>query len=260
VINVSGGDMNVAGPSTNNGSISISSNRTADFAGNVSGAGNFTGTGTAVFNANYSPGNGPASVTFGGKATFASTATLNIELGGTTPGSQFDAIHVSNLLSLGGTLAVSLINVGTYAAVPGDSFHILIWGSRVGTFASVNLAPLPGGLTWDSTRLYTTGTLSIGGLLGDYNLNGIVDAPDYVLWRKSLTQSGIGLAADGNGDHVITQVDFDIWRANYGKVSGGGGSGSLVNATIPEPVSLLLLVAGILPTFACQRMRRIALD
>jgi len=252
--------MNVAGTSTNNGSINISSGRTANFAGNVSGAGNFTGTGTALFSANYSPGNGPASVAFGGKATFTPTATLNIELGGTTEGSQFDAIHVTNQLTLGGTLAVSLINFGTFTPAAGNSFHILYWGSLTGTFAATNLAPLPGGLTWDSSQLYSAGTLSIGGVLGDYNLNGIVDAPDYVLWRKSLTLSGIGLAADGDGDHTITQADFDIWRANYGKIPGGGGSGSVVGANIPEPTSLLMLVAGILPIMARKRVRPISID
>ena len=36
------------------------------------------------------------------------------------------------------------------------------------------------------------------GLAGDYNLDGIVDAADYVVWRKTLGQSGTDLAADGN--------------------------------------------------------------
>ncbi len=251
-INIAGGDLNVSGSSTNNGSISIANTRTATFAGNVTGAGNYTGTGSAVFSANFSPGNGPGNISFGGKVTLASTATLNIELGGTTAGSQFDAIHVAGQLNLGGALNVSLINFGTYIPAAGDSFHILYWGSRVGTFASQVLAPLPGGLTWDTTQLYSAGTLAIGGVAGDYNLNGVVDAPDYDLWRHSLGQTGIGLAADGNGDHAITQADFDIWRAHFGQTPAGG-SGSIVSTTIPEPSSLLILALGILPMVAWRR-------
>jgi len=158
-----------------------------------------------------------------------------------------------NGLTLGGTLNVSLINLGTFAPAAGNTFHILYWGSLTGVFANVNLAPLPGGLTWDQTQLYSAGMLSIGGVLGDYNLNGIVDAPDYVLWRKSLTQTGIGLAADGDGDHAITQADFGIWRVNYGKVPGGGGSGSVAGENIPEPASLLMLSLGILSFTMCYR-------
>jgi hypothetical protein len=164
-------------------------------------------------------------------------------------------MHVPSLLTLGGTLNVSLINFGTFAPNAGNMFHILYWGSLSGTFASLNLAPLPGGLTWDTSQLYSAGTLAIGGVIGDYNLNGIVDAPDYVLWRKSLTQSGNALAADGDGDHAITQADFDIWRTNYGKIPGGSGSGSVAGTTVPEPASLLMLTIGSLTVIARRRMR-----
>ena len=33
---------------------------------------------------------------------------------------------------------------------------------------------------------------------GDYNANGVVDAADYTVWRDSLGQTGMGLAADGD--------------------------------------------------------------
>ena len=36
---------------------------------------------------------------------------------------------------------------------------------------------------------------------GDYNQNGFVDAADYAVWRTSIGQTGVGLAADGNGDN-----------------------------------------------------------
>jgi hypothetical protein len=151
-------------------------------------------------------------------------------------------------------LSVSLINFGSYIPAAGDSFHILYWGSLAGMFASMNLAPLPGGLTWDITQLYSSGTLGIGGVAGDYNLNGIVDAPDYALWRHLLGQTGVGLAADGNGDHVINQADFDIWRAHYGQTPGGG-SGSIVGATIPEPASMLMFIIGTLATISRRHAR-----
>jgi autotransporter-associated beta strand protein len=61
---------------------------------------------------------------------------------------------------------------------------------------------------------------------GDYNHDHRVDALDYTLWRDSVGQMGDNLAADGNGDGSVNQQDFDVWSANFGKVSGGGDGGT----------------------------------
>ncbi len=50
-----------------------------------------------------------------------------IELGGSTRGSQYDAILSSGNVNLGGTLIVSLIN--SFTPVAGSSFDILDWGA-----------------------------------------------------------------------------------------------------------------------------------
>ncbi len=60
---------------------------------------------------------------------------------------------------------------------------------------------------------------------GDYNFNGAVDAADYVVWRKS----------------DIGQVEYDLWRANFGKTAGNA---SIFQATTPEPTGALLLLLG----------------
>jgi hypothetical protein len=63
-------------------------------------------------------------------------------------------------------------------------------------------------------------------LNGDYNGNGVVDASDYVVWRKRLNP---------------TASDYTVWRANFGKVGSGSGSGaSLMAGEVPEPASGLL--------------------
>ena len=83
---------------------------------------------------------------------------------------------------------------------------------------------------------------------GDYNQNGVVDAPDYVLWRKTLGQAGANLVADGNGDGKIDDGDYDIWRANFGKSIALGATGSGSGA-VPEPATLsltLLAACGLL--------------
>src|SRR5690349_1678566 len=51
---------------------------------------------------------------------------------------------------------------------------------------------------------------------GDYSANHVVDAADYVLWRKSAGSTG-AQPADGNGDLIVNDADRDIWRQNFGQ-------------------------------------------
>jgi hypothetical protein len=65
-------------------------------------------------------------------------------------------------------------------------------------------------------------------LTGDYNHNGVVDAADYVVWRK-----GLGT--------TYTQPDYDVWRAHFGQTVGSG-AGASVSPTVPEPAACALLM------------------
>jgi len=54
-------------------------------------------------------------------------------------------------------------------------------------------------------------------LPGDYNGNDVVDAADYVLWRKTLgTEVAQFSGADGNGNSSIDPGDYGVWRTNFG--------------------------------------------
>jgi hypothetical protein len=67
-----------------------------------------------------------------------------------------------------------------------------------------------------------------GPLPGDFNGDFVIDAADYVVWRK-------GLGA------TYTQDDYDVWRANFGQSLPGSGSGaSLSQIQAPEPASIAL--------------------
>jgi probable HAF family extracellular repeat protein len=63
---------------------------------------------------------------------------------------------------------------------------------------------------------------------GDFNNNGVVDAADYVVWRK-------------NGG---TPAGYNAWRTHFGQTAGSG-SGANTNAAVPEPVTCLLLMCGV---------------
>ena len=88
--------------------------------------------------------------------------------------------------------------------------------------------------------------LSPAAIPGDYNNDGIVDAADYTVWRDTFGQTGSGLAADATGpsgvpDGLVDNLDYQFWVDHYGATSPGSGAGS--TATVPEPSSLVLLIA-----------------
>jgi hypothetical protein len=70
-----------------------------------------------------------------------------------------------------------------------------------------------------------TGSYTIGGMPGDFNDDGTVDAADYVTWRKT----------EG------TSTGYNAWRTNFGQPAGIG-AGASANATVPEPTTLMILI------------------
>jgi lysophospholipase L1-like esterase len=78
------------------------------------------------------------------------------------------------------------------------------------------------------------------GLPGDYNEDDVVDAADYSVWRDRVGAPAGTLANDTDGG-VIGQGQYDTWKTNFGTISSS--SASLGTSIVPEPTSLLLLVA-----------------
>ena len=68
-------------------------------------------------------------------------------------------------------------------------------------------------------------------LEGDYNGNGVVDAGDYVWWRKN----------DG------TPTGYSTWRANFGRT--GGAASGLDVTSVPEPMSGVMVVIALMVFF-----------
>jgi hypothetical protein len=92
-------------------------------------------------------------------------------------------------------------------------------------------------------------------LAGDFNMDGIVDAGDYVLWRKSAGNPPQSLAAAaGTGNGPMGPQDYTLWRSNFGNQASGAGatlSSSLLAQTLeptaessPAPLGLAADVNG----------------
>ncbi|MEQ8848701.1 hypothetical protein [Botrimarina sp.] len=88
--------------------------------------------------------------------------------------------------------------------------------------------------------------------VGDFNLDGLVDAADYTLWRDQQGSVGPGLAADANEDLTVDQADYNIWSLNYGRQL----SLTPISSSVPEPSAcfLALWVAAL----AMRPLRRVS--
>jgi hypothetical protein len=217
----------VHGPVTNGTGGAITALENVTFSDLVSGGGGFFGAGTMTFNGGISPGASPAAVTIESDVVFGNTNTLFIEIGGATPGNQYDRLTIGGSALIDGNLNLSLIN--GFRPTGGQQFTIL---------TSSNIMNNGFELTGPAANLFTllvSGTsviLETIDLAGDYNHNGVVDAADYVAWR------------DGLGT-TYTQADYDVWRAHFGQSAGNGATVS-TSATIPEPAPATLLPLGML--------------
>lgn len=80
---------------------------------------------------------------------------------------------------------------------------------------------------------YLNVTGIVAGVPGDFNNNGVVDAGDYVLWRK-----GGPLANQVDDPNTVNQQDYEDWRARFGNPPGSGSG--LGASTIPEPATFVL--------------------
>ena len=114
-------------------------------------------------------------------------------------------------------------------------------GGIFGAFATTTLPALAAGLDWSIVYSNFAVILQVAAidLLGDYNGDGVVDAADYVVWRKN----------DGS------QAGYDLWRASFERTTGSV-SGALFDSptnAVPEPTAALMLLAGMLTIFVRRR-------
>ena len=86
-----------------------------------------------------------------------------------------------------------------------------------------------------------------GDYVGNFTNTHNVGNDDYGLWKLLYGRTD-GYFADGNIDGIVDAADYTIWRDNLGaswSISGdeGPGAGGLAAAAVPEPASLLLTFA-----------------
>jgi hypothetical protein len=150
------------------GSTTVNEKLSASGGVNVSG-GSVFGIGTIAGNIDLtsgllSPGKvakNAGELTVDGAYAQSGAGAFDVDLGGTTPGTQYDVLNITSTASLGGTLNVDLIS--GFKPTVGEMFDIMNYSSETGTFTTVNLPKLTGGDTWSITYKATDLVLTVDG-------------------------------------------------------------------------------------------------
>lgn len=136
------------------------------------------------------------------------TAILHAEL--------TDRTH--STVTVGGTAVIGngnlVVTFSDYTPSGGESYQLLTAGEVDGAaFRETTLPELSEGLTWDLSIDSTSVLLSIlgGGLLGDFNQNGMLDIDDINLLTVQSASGANDPAFDLNGDAVVNGDDAKIW-------------------------------------------------
>ncbi|MBW3623005.1 MAG: hypothetical protein KY468_06290 [Armatimonadetes bacterium] len=148
--------------------------------GTVSGTGKITGLLKNIAGV-VSPGHSPGVLTIEGDYVQEDTGTLQIEIAGENPGTEYDQLEVIHHTDLRGQLSLTLPN--GYQPDLGDGFRILKYGSLSGAFAKVTGTYVGGGkgftaeVTPTGLTLHTVGD-QVGVVVGDLDGNGMVQVTD----------------------------------------------------------------------------------
>lgn len=102
------------------------------------------------------PGTSPGTLTIP-RVTQSATGSVDVEIGGLAAGTAYDRLAVTGAAALDGAINVSLIN--GYVPNLGDVFDVVTFGTRTGTFASLNGATIGGGKKFQVS--YGTGKVTL---------------------------------------------------------------------------------------------------
>jgi len=226
-LTLSGANTYTGGTTVNNGPLivngSIAGNAEVKSGATLKGTGSIAGVLTCEDGSICAPGTARAR-SRSAASTSMSGSTFEFELGASR-----DHIVVTShggRWTLGGVLNISLLD----GFIPIEPFSLFEGSIETlsGTFSAVN-ARSSTDTRWDWLHRCSSVVYRFVDA-GDFKNDGVLDAADYVLWRK-----GLGT--------TYTQDHYNVWPRAL-RVGGpvGRRSGSSSNSAVPEPASAILLM------------------
>lgn len=128
-----------------------------------------------------------------------------------------DALEVTGTLNANESALVIQILNGDLES--GDSFDLLDSQDFGGEFALIELPELPDSMQWYANDLYIDGSIAVTNR-GDYNNNGVLDAPDIDLLSEAVVFGGTSLF-DLTGDGSVDNADREFWLSELADTDFG---------------------------------------
>jgi T5SS/PEP-CTERM-associated repeat protein len=153
--------LTLAGGTVNAGTLTVGGALIPNGGGAVARAtltGNGAITGNVANGGTVAPGASAGSLTVVGAFAQGPTGLLVMEIGGTTPVTGYDKLTAA-AINFGGVLDVNLL--GGFVPAAGNTFDLLDFSVAQGQFDQILLDPLPIGLSWNTSLLYTAGVISV---------------------------------------------------------------------------------------------------
>jgi autotransporter-associated beta strand protein len=235
-VNVNSGSLLMYGANTT-GNVTLNG-------GTFGGPGSVTGSVTANSGSHIAPGASIGNFNVG-PLTLNAGSQLDFELGSSGVG---DRILVNGPLTLNGGV-VDLTNIsGSFT--PFSFYTLITFSSLVGDVANLT-ANGPAGFDYQLVQSGNSVSLAVlpQGVSGDFNDDGMVDAADYVVWRKFFDVD-IDLPNDEDLPGPIGTGEHDMWYQNFSRSEQSGHSGQ-----VPEPTAMVLLVLGMIGLVVGRRFR-----
>jgi len=160
----------------------------------------------------------------------------------------------------GGTLDITSLNVDFNAPSLTELSYILVdWEIEAAAGETVIEPGILTGVKFASADVPTGWKIDYGssqitlipGQIGDTNLDGVVDAADYMAIKRNFGMASGAAPIDGdiNNDGAVDWYDLQLLQEHFGE--GGGTEG----ATTPEPATLFIMLAAGLPALLKRRRR-----
>jgi hypothetical protein len=126
---------------------------------------------------------------------------------------------------------VHLVHTEASSASMLSHLNLAVQRNAGGIFVTDDVLPNP----WNRLPAYWSSLVdAVAAINADFNGNGVIDAADYVAWRKT------------DGSHIA----YNLWRANFGREIS---SASISSEPAPEPATASLLIFG---AIAANSMKR----
>jgi hypothetical protein len=104
-----------------------------------------------------------------------------------------------------------------------------------------------------ATKYGITTTFTGGGITGDYNSDGKVDAADYVVWRDN--EGTMNPLPNEPAGGTVGAIQYNNWRANFGSSAAAAGA-AFGSVAVPEPNLLVLVLGAVLAAPVRSMVRR----